>query len=669
MENLNTIDKLLSIDKPYLSLTPEFKYDPDFCKKTSYQMMMERAEGNYKIPAMNFYGNKISTFNFIKNTDIVANAYASMGIEKDNNISFFGLNTPELVESLYAISKIGAISEWFNPNAMTPELLRNHIVKNNVKALFIIDIMYDVVKKAIEGTNVEFVIVNSLMDSLPKSKSILYYLKIFGLDSFMNLDNLNRYKEKMYEKIEKAKTIEARNKIIDDFGMLQKLVYSIYDYCQKDKISAKMSFYNDKEKDPRFISWKDFIKDNNTKAENINQNYDFEKMSMVIHTGGTTGPIKRIAMNDYAMNSAPYQISLLPNTFKAGDSLLQITPPMVAWSLESIHAARFFNMTMNMIASYDREEFAKIILQTKSNHYFTVPSFVKRIKEDPIIRGKDLSFVKTIFHGGEGISIEDDKEIDRILLEGGSSTKSALGFGQNEEFAGFFVNLNIPGVDKVYGTCGIPLAGNDYIIYDMEKKKELPYGKDENGNYYVGALLVSGPSTMIGYIGDDSYLNKKTIIYIDGKKYIDTGDLAYADEDGRMYYYTREQRIIRTQQGKIFVHVIENLLNEIEEIEECCVVKMPNIDNVAQASCHIVLKEKYRNLPLEEREKIINKIVLIIESKTKEMYTYYVPGSYEFRSLNLPLTAFGKIAYKKLEEENQREYEEQGKQLKKIRIK
>lgn len=665
----NNIEKLLSVDKPYLDLIPQFNYDPNFCKRTTYEMVLNRAHGHYNIPAMNFYGNITSTLDFIKNTDIVAKCYASMGIGKDDNVSFFGLNTPEIVESLYALNKVGAVSEWFNPNAMTPELLRNHINTNKVKALFVIDIMYPIVKEAIKGTDVQFVVVNSLMDSLPKSKGVLYYLKMFGLDSFTNLDHLKRYKEGIYKRLESVNNLEEKQQIIEDLNLVEKIVYNVYDYCYKDKIFAKMSFYNDKEKDSRFITWHDFIKNNYDKDMNFKRNYDFEKMSMVIHTGGTTGPIKRIAMNDYAMNSGPYQISLMPNTFELGDSILQITPPMVAWSLESMHTARYFNMTLNMIASYDRDEFAKIILSTKTNHYFTVPSFVKRIKEDPIIEGKDLSFIKTIFQGGEGIAPEDDKEVDEVLEKGGSKTKSALGFGQNEEFAGFFINLYMPGVDKVYGTCGIPLAGNDYIIYDLENKKELPYGKDENGNYRIGALLVSGPSTMIGYIGDDEYLNEKTIININGKKYIDTGDLAYADENGRMFYYTREQRIIRTQQGKIFANVIENLLKQLDEIDECCVVKMPDPINVAQASCHIVLKEKYRNLPIEEQEKVIEKIISFVESKTKEMYTYYVPGSYEFRSEKLPLTAFGKTAYKELEKANEKEYEESGKQLKKIRIK
>lgn len=43
------------------------------------------------------------------------------------------------------------------------------------------------------------------------------------------------------------------------------------------------------------------------------------------------------------------------------------------------------------------------------------------------------------------------------------------------------------------------------------------------------------------------------------------------------------------------------------------------------------------------------------------MYTYYVPGSYEFRYEAFPYTSVGKIAYKELEKANEIEYEKTGK--------
>ena len=173
---------------------------------------------------------------------------------------------------------------------------------------------------------------------------------------------------------------------------------------------------------------------------------------------------------------------------------------------------------------------------------------------------------------------------------------------------------------------------------------------------------------MKGYIGDASKENEKTIKYIHGKKYINTGDVTYIDEDGRIGEIIREGRIIRTQDGKIFTTILESILESIPEIKESVVVEAPNPTKVKEASCHIVLKEEYRT---EEKLKpTIKKIINIMEEKTNKMYTYYVPGTYQFRFDDLPRTAsMDKKDVKKLEKENIEEYEENGsKPLKKIRI-
>ncbi len=110
------------------------------------------------------------------------------------------------------------------------------------------------------------------------------------------------------------------------------------------------------------------------------------------------------------------------------------------------------------------------------------------------------------------------------------------------------------------------------------------------------------------------------------------------------------------------------IIKEMEEVEECCVVASPHPEKVKEASCHIVLKHQYRDLKEENLENIISKIISIVEEKTSKMYTYYIPGTYEFRKTELPKTSFGKIDFVKLEKENLREFESNGgKALRKIR--
>ena len=94
----------------------------------------------------------------------------------------FCLNVPETFYAMYGLNDFGMVTEWFNPLATSVSLLREHIKKNNVKTLVIIDMMYPVVKEAIKDTSVEHIIVTSVLDSFPTGKKLLYKCQVFGFN-------------------------------------------------------------------------------------------------------------------------------------------------------------------------------------------------------------------------------------------------------------------------------------------------------------------------------------------------------------------------------------------------------------------------------------------------------------------------------------------------------
>lgn len=659
-----------SIDKPYRKILPENSYNAEYCRKTAFDMIFQSPAYNADSPAFDYYGKIIKNSFFKENVEKTHIAFSNMGVKDSDIVFMMCLNTPEMIYSLYGLNKLGAVSEWFSPTAISAEMLKQYIIENNIKTMVIIDIMYPIVKEAIKGTKVEHVVVTSVKDSFDLPHKLIYTTQVEGINLILQNSFIKKkiaeLKNSMGNSRDDNSNQEQKEK---EISKLESLLLKLEMYADKQKIKGKASYYAEKGHDSRFISWNEFINKYYNNVSNVlDCKYKDDKIAMIVHTGGTTGPVKRVGMTNYNINSAIYQSTITPINMSFNDTFCQIIPPIVAWSLEGIHTSRYYNMKTHLICTYDRNEFVPIMLKTKANHYFTVPSFVKTIIDNPLLEGKDLNFVKTINHGGEAFSVSDDQKVDETLKKHNCSIKTQFGYGQNEEFGCFTINLDIPGEEKDYSCCGVPFPGNDYIIIDLDTKEELKYGKNEDGTYNIGELLVSGPTTMQGYIGKDEDKNQETIIYINGKKYIDTGDQAYVDDKGKLWYYTRNKRIIRTQDGKIFTNVIENILNSIPEIEESCVVASPHPSKVKEASCHIVLKKECYSLPEDEIKKIITRIIETVEEATKKMYTYYIPGTYEFRNEKLPLTSFGKTDFLKIEAENQREYEENGgKALKKIR--
>jgi len=598
-----------SIDKPWEQLLPVENYDQEYCKRTVYDMLLQSPHLHKESTALSFYGTTISTATMLEKIDEAAQAYYNLGVRKNDIVFMMCLNTPEMIYSLYGLNKIGAITEWFRPTGMSTEMLHDLMVESGTKTLVIVDLLDDLIAESMKDTAVEHVIVQSVKTSLPTGKKMAYSLS--------------------------KKTPKPHKEVWDD----------------------------------RFLSWKTFIKKYKAPVADVAVPYEHNKTSMIVHTGGTTGPVKRVEMTDYNANSVVYQTTKSPLDVQETDSFCQLVPPMVAYSLEGIHLARFYGLNTHLIATYDRDAFVDIMLDTQANHYFTVPAFIKTLIDNPKLEGKDLSFVKSIYHGGEAIALEDDNAVDQVLADHGAKVKTTNGYGQNEEFGCFAFNLDLPDYPKEYGTCGIPLPGNVYTIIDPDTKEELPYGTKEDGSHYVGDLYVSGPTVMKGYTGRDADRNAETFLELNGMRFANTDDQAYIDELGKLWFVARNKRIVRSQGGaKIFTNVLENILNDMEEVDECCVVAAPHPVKEKVASCHIVLKEAIRALPEEEMKKVAESVIERLDQRTARMYTYYIPGSYEFLSEPLARTIFGKIDFLKLEQKNQKLYEENGrKELPRVR--
>ncbi len=136
----------------------------------------------------------------------------------------------------------------------------------------------------------------------------------------------------------------------------------------------------------------------------------------------------------------------------------------------------------------------------------------------------------------------------------------------------------------------------------------------------------------------------------DGEEYFDSGDIAHIDEDGRICYDTRVERIIRIEGGsKVFATPLENQIRSIEEIKEICVVSIMLENNCPKLSFQILLKDKTL-----DKEEIVKKIEKVIR---EEFYEFYLPVSYKFHSEDLATTPFGKIDFVKLSKQEQEYYD------------
>ena len=129
----------------------------------------------------------------------------------------------------------------------------------------------------------------------------------------------------------------------------------------------------------------------------------------------------------------------------------------------------------------------------------------------------------------------------------------------------------------------------------------------------------------------------------DGERWLHTGDIGYLGKDGLIYFTQRLKRIIVSSGYNIYPTYLEAIIGMHELVETSVVVGAPHKYKGQVPKAYIVLKKG-----VKPSKKIEKEIRILLE---KNVAIYALPVEYIFKD-ELPKTAVGKVAFKKLENES-----------------
>lgn len=270
------------------------------------------------------------------------------------------------------------------------------------------------------------------------------------------------------------------------------------------------------------------------------------------------------------------------------------------------------------------------VLQAVPLFYETLP---KTLPED-----QDLSSVKMCISGGERLEKQASGEIVEYFKQHGANVKICNGYGVGECLGSITV-----AVGSTYhpDTVGKVVPGAHVAIIDPESGEELGFGK-------TGILHVSGKHTLNRYYNRPE-LTEEKFKYIDGKRYITTGDLASVSETGFVTLVGRATFFINTVPAKVYYEVVRAAVARNEVVKACYVVKMPD-KKLGFASCAFVVLNDGIGKNNETRRKIAKDATepFYIGKRRIALKEYEIPRKVVFLD-ELPLTRANKIDFRKLE--------------------
>lgn len=273
---------------------------------------------------------------------------------------------------------------------------------------------------------------------------------------------------------------------------------------------------------------------------------------------------------------------------------------------------------------FDYVELLKLIEKYKVTTFCAPPTIYRfLIKAD--LSHFDLSSLRYLTTAGEALNPEVVAKIKEAL---GLEIKE--GFGQTETTLTVANLINMP---LKVSSMGKPTPNYSILLLDSDGNSVQPG--------VVGEICISLKTGIPIGLFLKYYKNPTETARVMHDGFYHTGDMAWQDEDGYLYFVGRTDEIIKSSGYRISPFEIESVLMEHKAVLECAVIGIPDLIRGQVVKAFIVPAKGY--LPSEELKKEIQNFV---KSSTAP---YKYPRQIDFVE-DLPKTISGKIIRNKLKE-------------------
>ena len=460
----------------------------------------------------------------------------------------------------------------------------------------------------------------NMVHPLSSEKELEYYIKVAESKYVLVIDAV-------FDKIYRLRDTAQLERIIvvrpsDGLGFLKKKLYSAL-HIKKVRLPAN---------DSRVVLWEDFIANSYFYQGNYHEERGGEDLAIIMYSGGTTGAPKAVMLSNLNINAESICDATMIRQVTPGATVLSILPLFHCFGLGvCIHTPLCKGMGCILIPAFSHKQFADIIKKNEPNFIVGVPTLFEALINTKL-KKEDLKSVTAVICGGDALNQTLRDKVNDFLGSHGSSAKIRVGYGLTEGSGAVCLSPESTFAD---GIIGVPFPNTDFKIIKNDTFKEQPVGKE-------GEICISGPLVMMGYLGDDAETAQAIRLHDDGKLWLHTGDIGFLGDDGLIYFAQRLKRIIISSGYNIYPTHLESIINSHESVLTSTVIGIDHPYKGQVPKAFIVLKPGYRAGKRLERE--------IRELLERNVPVYALPASYEFRD-KLPKTLVGKVAFKKLEEE------------------
>ncbi len=542
----------------------------DYFEGSMYEAVERIAQQYPDNVALDFMGKSTTYKELVAQINACARSLKTLGVRPGDRVTIAMPNCPQSIFLFYAINLIGAIANMIHPLSAEKEI-EFYLNESDSVAAITLDQFYGKFAAIRANTKINNLIIASIGDALSAPMKVGYQLT-------------------------QGRKIE--------------------------KIPA----------DAPIVGWKEFMS-----LSKCSCNYKVERTgddpAVILYSGGTTGTTKGIVLTNKNFNALGQQVVSANQMFRPGDKMLAAMPIFHGFGLGvCIHTMLVNGGHCILVPRFTPKTYANDLIKHRCNFIAGVPTLYEALLRLPDMEGADLSCLKGVFSGGDSLSIELKKKLDKFLADHNASIQVREGYGTTETVTACCLT---PAHMYKEGSIGLPFPDTYIKIVVPDTDNELPYGEE-------GGILLSGPTVMKEYMHHPEETAKTLRKHADGLTWVYTGDLGLMDEQGFVYFKGRAKRMIVTSGYNVYPAQMENILDAHELVQMSCVIGVPDPLKMQKVKAFVKLN------PGVEKNDATKQAIL--DHCRKHVAKYAMPYDVEFRD-EMPKTLVGKVAYRVLEEE------------------
>lgn len=342
-----------------------------------------------------------------------------------------------------------------------------------------------------------------------------------------------------------------------------------------------------------------------------------------MHSGGTSGEAKIVALSNRAMNYVATTIGKLHcQESTRGKYALVTLPVFHAYGLcASVHAPLLIGYGLALVPKFSAKSVHAYLSKLNVGLWMVVPAMLRKLLKADSLADKGLANVKDLWCGGDAVDESLMDEVNAVLKQCGSSAVLLRGYGLTETCGAVVVSSQAHCRKK---SCGLPIDGTRIEVVD-DNERVLPPNT-------VGELVVYSPALMTSYVGGGENWSA------DGG--VKTGDIGYIDNDGYVYIVDRKKRSVKIASVNVFPAEVERCICTLPQVSECCVVGYLQKGKQYLKAYVTLANDVAIDLP--------TLTALVRKTCLANLSPYSVPECVEILA-EMPLTKMGKADYRKLE--------------------